>query len=376
VNGDGDNLLDGTAAGNRSGIRAGPARRGPPGSFREWLRRGWPWLKALLGLAVVAIVGVRFGRDLMELQLHDRPVRAGWAVASGALYLTGLFFSALTWRRLLTHAGERPRLLTTVRAYYLGHLGKYLPGKAWALFLRADLVRCDGVRLGVGVVTAFYEVLVTMSAAVVVSSVLFAIFAPNTGFWPRGEIIRGLLRLDVPTEGELGRNTCVLISLGLLACVGIPAVPAAFNRLAYRLASPFGADRDLPRMRWPYLGEGLLLTSAGWLLQGASLGAALCAVIGPGQPWTIPLAARVAAIVGVSYVAGFVILFAPSGLGVREYFLALFLAPELRELGIPAEEARGLAILTVLLLRVAWTAAEMVMAAAVWRANRLVVSRS
>jgi hypothetical protein len=371
VNGDGDNLLDGTAAGNRTGIRTGPVRRGTPRYLREWLRRAWPWLKALLGLAVVAIVGVRFGRDLTELRLHDHPVRPGWAVISGALYLTGLFFSALTWRRLLTHAGERPRLLTTVRAYYLGHLGKYLPGKAWALFLRADLVRCDGVRLGVGVVTAFYEVLVTMSAAVVVSSVLFAIFAPDAGFWPRGEILRGLLRLDVPIEGELGRTTCVLISLGLLACVGIPAVPAVFNRIAYRITRPFGAESDLPRMRWLYLGEGLLLTSTGWLLQGASLGAALCAVIGTEQPWTVPLAVRVAAIMGVSYVAGFVILFAPSGLGVREYFLALFLTPELRELGVSAEEARGLAILTALLLRLAWTAAEMVIAAAVWQINRL-----
>jgi hypothetical protein len=306
----------------------------------------------------------------MDRRLWERPLRPGWVVLSALLYLGGLFFSALTWRRLLTHAGEPPRLFTAVRAYYLGHLGKYLPGKAWALFLRADLVRGDGVRLGVGVVTAFYEVLVTMSGAVLVSAVLFAIFAPDTGFRPRGEVLRGLLRLDVPEEGDLGRTTCVLLSLGLLAAVGLPALPPVFNRLARRMALPFGAGGDFPRMRWGYLGEGLCLTGTGWLLQGASLGAALCAVVGTDLSWTFPAAARVAAIMGVSYVAGFVILFAPSGLGVREYFLTLLLTPELRELGLPGDEARGLAIMTVLLLRVAWTAAEMVMATVVWRLNR------
>ena len=32
----------------------------------------------------------------------------------------------------LGELGQRPPLLMAVRAYYLGHLGKYLPGKAWA----------------------------------------------------------------------------------------------------------------------------------------------------------------------------------------------------------------------------------------------------
>ena len=43
------------------------------------------------------------------------------------------------WYRLLRQLGQRPTALAAVRAYYIGHLGKYLPGKACALLLRATL---------------------------------------------------------------------------------------------------------------------------------------------------------------------------------------------------------------------------------------------
>jgi hypothetical protein len=333
--------------------------------MRDLLRRWWPYLKMALGLVIVAVIGFRFAEDLRDPRLWERPLRAGLAVLSGALYLVGLLFSALTWWFLLARCGQKPRLVTAVRAYYLGHLAKYLPGKAWALFLRADLVRGDGVRVGVGVLTAFYEVLVTMSGAVLAAAVLFALFAPDTGYRPDGHVLRGLLRLEVPAAGDVGRATSVLLALGLLAAVGVPALPPVFNRVAPRVARPFGGEQ-LSRLGWRDLGGGLLLTCTGWLVQGASLGAALCAVVGTGLPWTLQAAARVAAIMGVSYVAGFVIVVAPSGLGVREFFLTLFLTPELLELGVVPGEARGQAILTTLVLRVAWTAAELVMAAVVW----------
>ena len=37
--------------------------------------------------------------------------------------------------------GQRPGGMATVRAYYIGQLGKYVPGKAWALLLRSVLIR-------------------------------------------------------------------------------------------------------------------------------------------------------------------------------------------------------------------------------------------
>ncbi len=70
--------------------------------------------------------------------------------------------------------------------------------------------------------------------------------------------------------------------------------------------------------------------------------------------------ARLPAIVGLSYVIGFVVLIAPGGLGVREFMLTLLLTPELVGVeGMDREQARATVVLAVLVLRLVWTAAEL-----------------
>jgi hypothetical protein len=335
--------------------------------MRNLLRRWSPYLRTVLGLAVVALIAYHLAQDLRDPRLWERSLRPGWVVLSGVLYLTALFFSALTWRWLLARFGRPTQLLAAARAYYLGQVGKYLPGKAWALFVRADLIRGEGVPYGLGVVTSLYEVFLTMSGEGVLAVVLFALFAPDTGSEPHGQVLRGLFRLAVPAGATIGRTTCVLLALGLLAAVLGPALPPVFNRVARRVASPLTSRDEIPGLRWRHLGGGLLLTCAGALFAGASLGAAACSVVGTALPWTLPAIGRISAAMGVAYIAGFVILLAPSGLGVREYFITLFLTPDLVGLGLPAGEARGLAVLTALMLRVTWTAAELLAAAALWK---------
>jgi hypothetical protein len=326
-----------------------------------------------LGLLLLVLIGRQFWRDLQRLDLRSYTLHFGWLVASGGLYLLGLLFSALTWKRLLNHFGQRPSFFTTLRAYYVGHLGKYLPGKAWALFLRASLARGHGVGLGLATVTAFYEVLVTMTGGVLVAVVLFALLAPTTATRLDWEGLRRLANLEAP-EGVLGRRPLVGLALGLLLPLGTMVAPPVFNRVLHRLSLPF---RDkitgpLPRFHWTYLAEGLGLTSIGWVLLGGSLVAAICSVLGSDLAWEPALLGRMPAIMGLAYVFGFVILFAPSGLGVREFFLVLFLTPEL-EILLPGdgsaaarEIVQGVAVLTVVVLRLVWTAAEMVAAGLLW----------
>jgi hypothetical protein len=331
--------------------------------MRNKLRRLWPFVKALLCLLILFMIGRQFARDLSKPELWQRPLHPGWLLLSGLLYLLGLAFSALYWDRLLGHLGTRPPVAVMLRAYYVGHLGKYLPGKAWALFLRAGLVRGHGVSLGLAALTAFYEVLTTMASGVLVAAILFALLGPDDGAGLGSGALRQLLWLEAP-EGGIGRGAAVLLSLLLFVPIVLPLQPALFNRLVHRLSLRF-REKDaaqLPRIRFVYLLEGLALTAVGWLLLGASLGAALCGILGED-----PLGAsavRLPAFMGVSYVAGFVILVAPSGLGVREFFLTLFLTPELVGVqGMGPEEARGTAVLAVLVLRLVWTVAELCVAA-------------
>src|SRR5262249_41926235 len=153
---------------------AWPRRMRPP--MRGRLRQLWPFLKMVLAVVIVAAVGRRFVLDLRDHpELWRRPSKPGWLLLCGALYLLGLGFSALYWYRLMRSLGQRLSFPTALRAYYIGHMGKYVPGKAWALFLRADLVRGPNVGAGLAGMTAFYEVLATMTSGALLAAVLFGV---------------------------------------------------------------------------------------------------------------------------------------------------------------------------------------------------------
>jgi hypothetical protein len=220
--------------------------------------------------------------------------------------------------------------------------------------------------------TSFYEVLTTMAAGVLLAAILFALLAPDTGTTLDWNTLVSLARLEPPAVGAIDRKTAVLLSLLLLGPIGLAILPPLFNRLVHRLSLPFrGKDTPAPRIHFAWLAEGLVLTTFGWLLLGVSMEAAFHGILGAGLPWTGVDRGRLAAIMGVAYVAGFVILIAPSGLGVREFFLTLFLTPELVGFQDMNEaEARGIVVLAVLILRLVWTVAELLLAAPLYWLGR------
>jgi hypothetical protein len=309
--------------------------------MNERLRRAWPLFKALLAVAIIVAVGWRFWRDLHNEQLQAVAPDPGWLALSGVLYLAGLIFCAWYWFRLLQVFGERPRLGLALRAYYLSQLGKYLPGKAWALLMRGELVRGPDVKLGVALIATFYEVLTMMASGALLAAVLFAVNPP------------ALL------EGTIDPHW---LGLGLAALCGVPLLPAVFNRLVARLARRFEHVESfrLPRLRALTLAEGLATITVGWCLLGVSLWAMVRALVPEAPPLTLQTWARYTSIQALAYVAGFVIIVAPGGVGVREWVLDEFLGPEL------AGHGAATVVLVVVLLRLTWTAAELALAAVLW----------
>jgi hypothetical protein len=337
--------------------------------MRTWLRKSWPVLKALFVIAIVVAIGRQFVRDLQYPELWKRSLHPGWLVLSGVLYLLGLGFSALYWYRLLWSLGQEPPAWPMVRAYYIGHMGKYLPGKAWALFLRANLARVAGVRVGVAVLTSFYEVLTTMAAGVLLAALLFAL-APPTSAPVDWHALGSLLRMQAPERGGvLDERVLIGLALLLLVPIGGPILPPIFNRIVHRIALPF-READAappPRIRWGSALEGLGLTAVGWLLLGASLWAVLQAVLVEPPPFTWENWRRYTAFLAVSYVAGFIVILIPNGFIIREFFLALCLFPEMSLQPGAEEEAQRVAKLAAVLLRLVWTAAELVLVGIVYR---------
>lgn len=339
--------------------------------FRQLARFG-PWQKLLITTVVLAAVGWRLGPDLANPELWRHAFEPGWLVLCGVLYVLGLGCAVAFWYRLLRGLDQHPPVPAAIRSYFLGLLGKYVPGKAWALLLRAGLVRGPRTRLSVATMTAFYEVLTTMASGSLLAAIVFATLlqTPSTGV--RWHLRTFLFEKHPPDNAVPEPWSLLVLALVLLAILGVPLLPPVFNWIVGHMASlrrVVAHDNEqtgLPRLRLRFLGEGLLITAGCWFLWGLSLWAAVRAMLGTAEPWTWQLWLRYTAIVGVAYVSGFVILIVPSGLGIREFLLVLLLVPELTPM-VPAGGAvRPTVVLVVLLLRVVWTVAELVAAAAVY----------
>ncbi|MES1212996.1 MAG: lysylphosphatidylglycerol synthase domain-containing protein, partial [Singulisphaera sp.] len=187
-------------------------------------RRGKKYAIAAAKLALVLVVlwGMqRTGRaalaDLEEHEWSPASLRPGWLVVSAAAYLIGLLPSAIFWHRLLHLFGQPASLGATIRAWYVGSLGKYVPGKAMVIVMRTALLRRAGVGIAISTATIFYETLTTMAAGAFVAG--------------------GILLAIMHDSWQL-----VAFSAGLMLVAGAPTVPWAFKRLA-RLA---GIERVAP----------------------------------------------------------------------------------------------------------------------------------
>ena len=307
-----------------------------------WQRWGWPVLKGLLALAILAAIGYRFYEDLWQLDRAHFELRPGWLVLSAVIYALGLWLAAWYWYHLLHICGDRPDLLTAGKGYFLGHLGKYVPGKALALLLRAGAVRGPHCRFGVAIITSFYEVLTTMAAGGLFAALVFAFDPPEVEGLPWHPVLTGLL---------------------LVALCGIPLLPGVFNFAVRKMAARFETvdAYQLPRLRLGTLIVGLLVTGIGWGLFGLSIWALLQGVVPhpPELSWHTWL--RCSGTIGLAYVAGFLIVILPGGLGVREGMLV----PLLSFAG-----ERPVVAAAVLLLRVVWAGTEVLLAGALMLVRR------
>jgi uncharacterized membrane protein YbhN (UPF0104 family) len=306
-------------------------------SWKSWV---WPSLKLLLAAAILAGVGWQFYRDLWlnREQLQDLAWRPAWLVLSAGCYLAFLGTSGLFWRRLLRHYGQAPPTRVVLRAYFVGQLGKYVPGKAVALLMRGMMVRDHGVRLGLAILTSFYEVLTTMAAGAMVAAVVFIVQPPRV--------------LDLSIHPAWA-------GLVLLAICGVPLLPAVVNRIVSRLAKRLQTSdaEPVPALDLATLVQGIALIACGWGILGVGVWAGLCSVLPEPPPLTARTWLECTGIMGLAYVAGFLAVFMPAGIGAREYVLLSMLA---------FAGPGALIAAAVLLMRAAWTIAELIVAALVW----------
>ena len=294
-------------------------------------RKNWLFLAAKVSIALLVVwgVGKTLRSGLRELEHSRLQLQWSWIAVSAGFYLLSMAPAGLFWRRVMIAMGEIPGIGAALRAYCIGHLGKYVPGKALVIVLRAGLLRGQGVNTAVATISVFFETLTMMAVGASLGAIVLAMWRP-----------------DEPVH-IFGAAVFVLV-------MSLPTMPHVLRRLLHWTAVgkryPRTAER-ITRVGYGTLLSGWIAMTLCWVLQGLSLWATLRA-IGVGGTLNLTDLTLYIGCVALAVVAGFA-SFIPGGLVVRDLVLTAVLAPQLGSSG----EANAIA--GAVLLRVVWLVSDL-----------------
>ncbi|PRY55850.1 hypothetical protein BCF74_12127 [Knoellia remsis] len=118
-------------------------------------------------LVLVAVV-VAVWRNWSEVSSHLHEIAGARLLGAFVLALLAPVFSYLGWRVLLNDLGTRLPLPAGASVFFVGQLGKYLPGSVWSVVAQADMAARLGVpRRRTGVVGLLSILLSVLTGAIV-----------------------------------------------------------------------------------------------------------------------------------------------------------------------------------------------------------------
>jgi uncharacterized membrane protein YbhN (UPF0104 family) len=310
---------------------------------KRWWKR---WLLTAVKLLIVVLVVCFIHRTLVAAwrQLSEQTWHFSlpWLTLAGIFYLAGTLCCGLFWHRVLRAMGQQAGLGETLRAYYIGHLGKYVPGKAMVVVLRAGLIRSHQVDATLAAISVFFETLTMMAVGAFWAAAIVAI-------WFRSEPL------------------LFWASLGMMCAAGIPTLPPVFRRLV-RLtgAQKWNAatEAGLAGIGYRTVCIGWCLNTLNWVILGLSLWAVVRS-LGIEEANAADQLPVCTASVSLATVAGF-LSFVPGGAVVREAVLTVLMNPQFGE---------GAAVAGAILLRLVWLVSELVISGILYGSARRLRTR-
>jgi glycosyltransferase 2 family protein len=312
---------------------------------RVLVRIGQVLLLLAIGWGLYRVMAPELGRLSWSELTRWRPAAAP-LVASFGLLVAVYLAHALLWRRILADLGiARPTVGTTVRVYFLASLGRYLPGKLWQLAGLAVLAGRAGMPPGASAAAAVLGQFAFLSTGLL----FLGLTLPE---WGR------VLDVDAPVALPLALGAALLVagSAVLWLLVATPLGHAVRERMAERAGGRAGdriraafrlADRVRPR--------DAALWAAGYAASWIALGGAFVLFAYSFHPAAGEVLRYTAGTVAAAYLAGYLFVIVPAGIGVREGAMLLLLQQIM-----PA----GAALVVSALSRVWFTLAELVPLAA------------
>jgi glycosyltransferase 2 family protein len=283
----------------------------------------------LMALAIYAVVSewhdVRAALDRLDPR---------WVLLALLCTAVNVALAGMVWRTVLADLGSTLQLPVAARIFFVGQLGKYLPGSVWPVVMQTELGRDHDVPRRRTATATMVSLLLSVTSALLV--VLLALpFAPAAlpdGFGWAIVLVVPLAVLLHPAV--LGR--VVDVALRLTGREGLPERTTLRGTLLATLWA-FGS----------WTGAGLQV----WAL-----------AVPLGAPADLKTAVLLVGGYGLAWAVGFIVVIAPAGAGPRELALAAVLTPVL--------DRDGGVVVIVLLSRVLFTVVDLAAAGAGMLAGR------
>jgi uncharacterized membrane protein YbhN (UPF0104 family) len=335
---------------------------------RFWLNYG-SWLVRLatvsltIGIIYVVVVPVIDNWAWIEQRIGSvRPARLVLAVVMFAVGL--LIFRATAWRMIMILLGQHVPVSAAARIWSLGHLARFVPGRLHQV-LRSELARPYGANSVQAGVATRLEGALSLAAAIVVGA---------AAFW-----------ISAYQRAPDGWKPVLIVAAALAPFLLVLTSPRLFYRLLPASTGLWRTTADRTRLHGPWLLLVFLWLGLGMVWQGTAVWLLVGPTLDPdGKLWII------AGAWALAWAAGHLAPWSPGGLGVREVVfvgvLSVLLPRSLREsfaVSVPftlwspgswQDVWWAFLFFLALLLRIATTAAEVLLAVATtladWRGMR------
>ncbi len=252
-----------------------------------------------IGLAGLAFVGIRIVQDREEIADALSSADPSWLVAALVSGLGAMALLGVNWLAIIRHGGAPAPWRRGLYWFFVGQLGKYVPGGIWPIVGQAELAHRDRTPRGIAYWSTALSMVTTLLGATVVAAVT-GLTAP-----PSSRILPWLL-------------TVALVGGGV--ALATPWVRDLIHRTADRTTS---RELRLPEARW-FAGIVARYLPAWVLFAGMNI--FTVRALGGSLDGTFVVTLIYATC--VSWIAGFVIIGLPGGLGVREaVFISMMTGP-------------------------------------------------
>lgn len=257
-------------------------------------RRLWTVVQAVLLVATLAWVGRALARqwDDVRAVAIATELRWAWIALASVMVLCTYAILIQSWRVLLSGWGGRLTYWTAVRIWTIANLGRYIPGKVWSVGALGVLAKQEGVSGVAAAGAAILGTLLNIGAG-------FGVLAFS------GARVLGVF------EPWLKSASMVI---GAAFVVGTLALPRLLPPLLQRIARWRGMEPPASALPAGTLWLAVAINAVSWLCYGMAF-AAFTRGVAPHAPVN---PATFIAVWTASYLMGYLVLFAPAGIGVRD----------------------------------------------------------